>query len=168
MRRPRPMPPGKPCSIADDSEDAERLRSASALLFVSAWRRERAEGRNRNNRPMDAGNRTRSIAGRGRSSGSSRKRGTPTTIKLVKEAGKRVEEKCEEIIQRLVDDSLDGHVQCTRLLFDLVERSTEEEEAEMAKPQRNWVKELEGEPEWRGAVSEGDAETGSGGLESES
>ena len=107
------------------------------------------------------------MAGRGRTRSASKKRGTGATIKLVKEAGKRVEEKCEEIIQRLVDDSLNGHVQCTRLLFDLVERCTEDEEAEMVRPRRNWVEELEGEPEWTDGVWEGGAETGLGGLEPE-
>lgn len=88
-------------------------------------------------------------------------------MRLVKEAGKQVEENFAEIARRLLNDSLKGHVQCTRLLLDLAERPTGEEEAEKAKPKRSWVRELEEEQEWIGELWEAEAETGSGGLEPE-
>ena len=78
-----------------------------------------------------------------------------------------MEEVYANIIERLVDDSLKGHVRCTRLLLDLAEQSAEEDEAARAKMKRNWMEELEGEPEWTGVAPEDAAETGWGGLEPE-
>jgi hypothetical protein len=93
--------------------------------------------------------------------------GVRKTNKLVREAGKVLEENSEAIAVSLGNHAKEGHIQSTKLLLELADRSTEEEGEEPSRPLRDWAGEVAAEPEWQGEMSEEAAETGAGGREPE-
>jgi hypothetical protein len=93
--------------------------------------------------------------------------GARKTNKLVREAGKVLEENSIAIAVSLAEHAKQGHIQSTKLLLDLADRSTEDEGEERSRPLRDWAGEVAAEPEWQGEMSEEAAETGAGGREPE-
>lgn len=95
-------------------------------------------------------------------------RGTFRKVKKLNDAAlKLVDDNAPKIAQSLLDSTLEGHVQSARLLVDLAEGNVEGEEAAMSRPFRSLALELAGAPEWKGEMTEAEAETDGGSREPE-
>jgi hypothetical protein len=89
-------------------------------------------------------------------------------MKMLREAvGKAVGKNTNKITAKLLKEMLAGTKGSAKMLFDLAEQQPPDEDSETNEPERTAAMKLADEPEWRGTLTEEDAETDSGSLERE-
>lgn len=87
--------------------------------------------------------------------------------KLREAVGKAVGENTEQITEKLLNEMLAGTKGSAQMLFDLAEQQPPDEDSETNEPERTAAMELADEPEWRGTLTEEDAEMDAGSRETE-
>jgi hypothetical protein len=73
-----------------------------------------------------------------------------TTRKLNEAAQKKLDEEADQIVNSLCQKTMDGDLQCARLLVELAQGNEAVKEATESRPTRSFALELASEQEWSG------------------
>jgi len=96
------------------------------------------------------------------------KQANASGMKMLREAvGKAVGKNTTKITAKLLNEMLAGTRGSAKMLFDLAEQQPPDEDSETREPERTAAMELADEPEWRGTLTEEDAEMDAVSLETE-
>lgn len=99
--------------------------------------------------------------------GKARTKVTSGAEQMRQAANEALQSKCKKIAEGLAARSLDGNVQCVKLLLELAAEQPQASPAETERAGRSLASDWSVEPLWGSELSEGTAETGTGGLEAE-
>jgi thioredoxin-like negative regulator of GroEL len=117
---------------------------------------------------MGVGSGMQAVAGRRRVTRHLSKASVLKTSKLIKEAGKTLDENSAKIAKSLLDNTLAGSVQSARLLLELADREVGRQDAETTERHYSQADQLAAEPQWTGEVVAAAVKTGAGGQAPES